>query len=112
LRFTVRQAGVMPLIDVAPWTGPWEPDDPDAGFKERVAESARVDPLHTLTNLSAAIGVPVGGLVHHVLAAWASAGSQGLLEIGPTEAQELLALAEAGDLEALRGRLRWLVSGS
>lgn len=106
----------MPDVSVEGWRGPWRDDDPDAAFKERVARSALLDPLSTLTELSATVGVPVGGLVHHVLVEWASAGSAGLVELGPTEVARLLAIVEgdgsdAEKLAALRGRLRWLMSG-
>jgi hypothetical protein len=106
----------MPTVDVVGWSGPWAGDDPHARFKERVAESARLEPLATLENLSAAVGVPVGGLVHHVLVEWASAGSRGLLEIGPRELDRLLEIVDGDEpateiVEALRGRLAWLRAG-
>ena len=106
----------MPNVEIEGWSGPWEAGDPHAAFKQRVADSARLDPLDTLAGLSEVVGVPVGGLVHHVLAEWASAGSRGLLELGPREVAALLAMAD-GDgspehrLKALRGRLAWLQSG-
>jgi hypothetical protein len=107
----------MPTVDIEGWTGPWPEDDRDAGFKERVAESARLDPLATLTKLSRATGIPVGGLVHHILAEWASAGSRALLELGPSEVEQLLAIVDgdatdAAKIQALLGRLSWLKSGS
>jgi hypothetical protein len=103
-----RETERMASIDVAGWTGPWPEDDPDGSFKERVAASARLDPLATLANLSEAVGIPVGGIVHHVLAEWASAGSRGLLELGATEVDQLWAIVEGDEpatdkIEALRG---------
>ena len=113
----------MPTVDVTGWRGPVDPAHPDAAFHERVAASALVDPLPTLAGLSAAVGVPVGGLVHHVLAEWAAAGAAGLLELGPTELDRLWGLVAGAEdactddarlaaYAALRGRLSWLRSGA
>ena len=77
------------LISVEGWTGAWDDDDPDANFKADIAAYAHLDPLSTLTNLGDAIDVPVGSLVHYVLAKWATEGSGGLLELGPRMARRL-----------------------
>ena len=101
------------------WTGPWAPDDPDANFKADIALYALVDPLATIQGLSDGIGVPVGALCHYVLAKWATAGSGGLLELGPTMTRRLGAVCDdaesAGTDEArlaayaqLRDMLAWL----
>jgi hypothetical protein len=101
------------------WTGPWADDDPDANFKEDIAAYAVLDPLHTLGNLSRSIDVPVGALVHYVLAKWATEGSGGLLELGPRMARRLqapvLRAEEADDDDArlaayheLRQLISWL----
>lgn len=71
-------------VRIEPWTGDWPDDDRDANFKSDVALYAHSDPLTTLDNLGANLGIPVGGLVHYVLARWASAGSAALLEVGPS----------------------------
>jgi hypothetical protein len=71
-------------VRVEPWDGEWPADDKDANFKSDVVLYAHSDPLSTLDNLGSALGIPVGGLVHYVLARWASAGSAALLEIGPS----------------------------
>jgi hypothetical protein len=71
-------------VRIEPWDGEWPDDDKDANFKSDVVLYANSDPLSTLDNLGAALGIPVGGLVHYVLARWASAGSAALLEIGPS----------------------------
>jgi hypothetical protein len=76
-------------VEIAGWAGPWSDDDPDANFKEDIAAHAPLDPLSTLTNLSRSIDVPVGALVHYVLAKWASEGSAGLLEVGPRMVRRL-----------------------
>ena len=101
------------------WTGPWAADDPDANFKADVALYAHVDPLSTLRNLSGAIDVPLGALVHYVLAKWATAGSGGLLELGPTMTRRLAAIfadaegsgtdvARLDAYEQLRQIIAWL----
>jgi hypothetical protein len=106
-------------IALEPWRGPWAPDDPDANFKADVALYAHVDPLETIRNLSRALDVPVGALCHYVLAKWATQGSGGLLELGPTMTRRLGRICDdaerAGTDEArldafrqLSGLLSWL----
>jgi hypothetical protein len=104
-------------IELIAWDGPWRDDDPDANFKADVALYSHVDPLTTLRNLSRALDVPVGALCHYVLAKWASQGSGGLLELGPTMTRRLAAIcdeAEAAGTDEARlaayGSLRGLVS--
>ena len=108
-----------PALRLTRWTGPWEPDDPDANFKAEVAEYGRLDPLRTIAGLSANLGIPVGALARYVLARWATAGSGGLLELGPTMVRRLNQPVEraeaAGTDEArlaayaeLRSLLSWL----
>ncbi len=91
-------------VEIFGWTGPWSDDDRDANFKADIATHAPLDPLHTLANLSASIDVPVGALVHYVLAKWATEGSSGLLELGPRMTRRLnepfLAAEAAGTDEA------------
>lgn len=109
----------VPVVELVRWTGPWAKDDPDANFKAEVADYGRLDPLRTVTNLANNLGIPVGALVRYVLARWATAGSGGLLELGPTMVNRLwepIARAdEAGTDEArlaayeeLRSLLSWL----
>ena len=106
-------------VEIRGWSGPWADDDPDANFKRDVALYAHTDPLSTLRTLSNAIGVPVGALCHYVLAKWATAGSGGLLELGPTMTRRLAAVCDgaeaAGTDDArlaayaqLREMIRWL----
>ena len=108
-------------LAVEPWSGPWEDDDPHVLFKAEVALHAHSDWRPTLEALSIEVGIPVGGLAHHALAAWCSAGAAGLLELGPTEAASLDRLCRDAEADgsdaarlaayhALRGRLSWLVS--
>jgi hypothetical protein len=76
-------------VDVVGWDGPWEADDPDANFKADVALYSHADPMATIGRLAAAMGMPEGAVVHYVLAKWASAGSGGLLELGPSMVHRL-----------------------
>jgi hypothetical protein len=73
-----------PVIRLEPWTGPWPEDDPDANFKSEIALYALVDPLETLEALSANLSIPLGALCRYVLARWATGGSDGVLELGPS----------------------------
>src|ERR1041384_7314438 len=66
------------------WNGPWSDDDPDAKFKAEIALYANVDPMTTIDNLAANVHVPAGAIVRYVLARWASGGSGGILEMGPS----------------------------
>ena len=101
------------------WEGPWDPDDPDANFKADVALYSHVEPMNTIRALATALDIPEGAVVHYVLAKWASAGSGGLLEIGPTMVHRLWDPVEraeevgtdAARLEAyeqLRQMISWL----
>ncbi len=76
-------------MELIPWDGPWPDDDPDANFKADVALYSHVDPMGTIENLAAALELPEGAVVWYVLAKWASAGSAGLLELGPSMLQRL-----------------------
>jgi Family of unknown function (DUF6027) len=106
-------------LELVGWDGPWGPDDPDANFKADVALYSHVDPMGTIGNLAAAMKMPEGAVAHYVLAKWASAGSGGLLELGPTMVHRLWAVVEeteekgsnAARLEAyeqLRQMISWL----
>jgi hypothetical protein len=77
------------LVRLEPFTGPWADDDPDANFKADVALYAPVDPMITIRTLSENVGVPAGALVRYVLAKYATGGSGGLLELGPTMVRRL-----------------------
>ena len=76
-------------IRLAPFTGPWADDDPAATFKADVALYSQVDPMVTIRTLSGNLGVPAGALVRYVLAKYATGGSGGLLELGPTMVHRL-----------------------
>ena len=86
-----------PVVRLERWTGPWPEDDPDANFKADVALYSLTDPLATITALSDNLDVPVGALCRYVLAKWASGGSGGLLELGPTMARRLRAVCDEAD---------------
>ncbi len=106
-------------VELVPWSGPWSDDDPDANFKADVALYAHVDPMSTIARLAAALGLPEGAIARYVLAKWASAGSGGLLELGPSMVHQLwgpVEQAEAAGTDAarltayeqLRQMLSWL----
>jgi hypothetical protein len=106
-------------VELVGWDGPWDPDDPDANFKADVALYSHADPMTTIGNLAAAMDMPEGALVRYVLAKWASAGSGGLLELGPTMVHRLWAVVEKAEetgtddarlesYEQLRQMISWL----
>ena len=106
-------------IDLEGWRGPWPDDDPDANFKSDVALYSSVDPLTTIRALARAIDVPVGALCHYVLAKWATQGSGGLLELGPTMTRRLGRICDDAELvgtdearleafRQLQGLISWL----
>jgi hypothetical protein len=106
-------------ITLEGWRGPWPDDDKDANLKADIALYAAVDPLRTVRGLSESIDVPVGAIVHYVLARWASEGASGLLELGPTLTRRLNevcidAEADGSDrarlqaFEQLRQMISWL----
>ena len=106
-------------ITLEGWRGPWPDDDKDANLKADIALYAHVDPLRTVRGLSNSIDVPVGAIVHYVLARWASEGASGLLELGPTLSRRLNSVcaeaetvgSEAAKLaayEQLRQMISWL----
>ena len=108
-----------PTVVLERWTGPWEPDDPDANFKSDVALYTTTDPLATIEGLSTNLDIPVGAIVRYVLAKWATGGSGGLLELGPTMTRRLADVCDraeaAGTDEArldayrqLRDMVQWL----
>ena len=76
-------------VTLEPYAGPWDDDDPDANFKADVALYSPVDPMVTIRTLSGNVGVPEGALVRYVLAKYATGGSGGLLELGPTMVHRL-----------------------
>jgi hypothetical protein len=93
-------------VDVVGWDGPWDPADPDANFKADVAVYSHVDPMSTINGLATAMGIPEGAVVHYVLAKWASGGSGGLLELGPSMVHRLWAVIEEAEGEGTdRARL-------
>jgi len=95
-----------PSIELIRWAGSWSDDDPDANFKADVALYTMLDPLEALGPLSAATGIPVGALVRYVLARWASAGSESLLNAGPSIIERMGAtFSEAEQTDTTEARL-------
>jgi uncharacterized protein DUF6027 len=84
-------------VELVGWDGPWESDDPDANFKSDVALYSHVNPMATISRLAAAMNLPEGAVVHYVLAKWASAGSGGLLELGPSMIHRLWGVVEEAE---------------
>jgi hypothetical protein len=76
-------------VRLEPYTGSWADDDPDANFKADVALYAPIDPMVTIRMLSRNVDIPAGALVRYVLAKYATGGSGGLLELGPTMVHRL-----------------------
>jgi ADP-ribose pyrophosphatase YjhB (NUDIX family) len=102
---SIVEDGDEPLVRLERWTGPWPDDDPDANLKADVAAYALADPLATVRRLARNLDVPVGALVRYVLARWASGGSEGLLELGPSTVErmgEVVRDAEEHDTDAAR----------
>jgi Family of unknown function (DUF6027) len=108
-----------PTVHLVRWTGPWPDEDPDANFKADVALYANADALRTVRVLAESTNVPVGAIVRYVLARWASEGSSGLLELGPTMVRRLAAVCDAAEVQGtdaarldayarLRQMLAWL----
>lgn len=106
-------------VVLQPWSEPPSDDDPDANFKIDLALYAHINPLSTIRNLSVNLEVPVGALCHYVLAKWATAGSGGLLELGPTMTRRLADVCDHAESEGtddarlaayaqLREMLDWL----
>ena len=81
------------------WTGPWAADDPDSNYKAEIALYSVQDPLQTLRRLGDAIGVPVGAIARYVLARYATSGSGGLLELGPSMVHRLWEPVDAAESE-------------
>lgn len=111
-----------PEIRLEPWTGPWADDDPNANFKRDVAARSPADPLPTLERLAANVGVPVGAVCRYALVRWVSAGSEALLELGPTWVRRLLEPVERAEADGrddarlaayheLRQLLGWIAAG-
>lgn len=88
-----------------PWDGTWDDDDPDANFKRDVAERTRLDPMETLAELAANMGIPTGVLARYILARWAAEGSDALLALGPRTVERMWAVildAEEADSDEAR----------
>jgi len=109
----------MTVVVLDPWRGPWADDDPDANFKADVALYADVDPMETIRGLSAHMGIPEGAIVRYVLARYATGGTGGLLELGPSMVHRLWQPVEAAEqagtdtarlaaYDQLRQMLAWL----
>lgn len=54
--------------------------------------------MATIGPFAAAMKIPEGAVVHYVLARWASAGSGGLFELGPSMVHRLWAAVEHAEV--------------
>ncbi len=90
-------------VELVAWTGPWSEQDPDANFKADVALYAHLDPMRTVGNLARAMRMPEGAIVRYVLAKWASGGSGGILELGPSMVARLWEPVERAEAEGTDG---------
>jgi hypothetical protein len=93
-------SGDDPEVCLERWTGPWPDDDPHAELKSDVALYSLVDPLTTIANLSAGVGVPAGAICRYVLAKWAAGGAGGLLEVGPTMTRRMAEVCQQAEAAA------------
>lgn len=94
-----------------------------ANFIAEVDSYSKIDPMPTISNLSALTGIPVEKLVRYVLVKWAASGSEALLAMRPIVFQQMLdhvadAEREGTDqakiraYEALRKMISWLSAPS
>jgi hypothetical protein len=92
-------------VVLEPYQASWPADDPNAEFRNKVAEYSRLDPLPTLENLSRSTGIPIGSLARFVLVRYCTSGSDALLEMGPRvvrQMDEIIHQAEAANTDAAR----------
>ena len=92
-------------VTLEPYRGHWPPDDPDAGFRQLVAEYSAIDPMPTLEELGRRKAIPVGALVAFVLARYCASGSEALLYTGPVvvrQMDEIVRKAETAGTDAAR----------
>ena len=97
-------------ITLESYRGSWPADDPDAGFRQVVAEYSAIDPMPTLEELARRKDIPVGALVAFILTRYGASGSEALLHMGPLVVRQMaeivdraeMAGTEAARLEAYR----------
>ena len=92
-------------VTLEPYRGQWPPDDPDAGFRQMVAEYSAIDPMPTLEELGRRKGIPVGALAACVLSRYCASGSETLLYAGPVvvrQMDEIVRKAEMSGTDAAR----------
>ena len=92
-------------VTLEPYRGQWPAEDPDAGFRQMVAEYSAIDPMPTLEELGRRKRIPVGALAAFVLARYCASGSEALLYTGPVvvrQMDEIVRKAEASGSDAAR----------
>jgi hypothetical protein len=106
-------------IVLEPYEATWPRDDPDAGFRQMVAEYSHLNPLPMLEVLSRSKGIPVGALARFVLARYGTSGSDALLEMGPRVVQQMDEVVQTAEVagtdearlkayRALKAIISWL----
>jgi hypothetical protein len=106
-------------LQLQPDEGRWPPEDPDAGFRQMVAEYSRLDPIPTLEVLGRHKQIPVGALARFILAKYCTSGSDALLEMGPRVVRQMGDLVRHAETEgsddarlkayaALKAIIAWL----
>jgi hypothetical protein len=106
-------------LQLQPYEGRWPPEDPDAGFRQMVAEYSRLDPIPTLEVLGRHKQIPVGALARFILAKYCTSGSDALLEMGPRVVRQMGDLVRHAETEgsddarlkayaALKAIIAWL----
>lgn len=107
------------MVELYPYRGTWDADDPDANFKTDVALYTVADPLPTLENLSHSTGIPVPCLIRYVLVKYVASRADALLAMTPIvfrQMQQHVEKAEAAGTtearleayEALHHMIDWL----
>jgi hypothetical protein len=94
---SVLEEGDEPVVRLVAWDGPWPDGDPDANLKTDIAAYSHLDPLATIRVLADGTQIPVGAIVRYVLAKWASGGSEGVLELGPSTVARMARLCDQAE---------------
>jgi hypothetical protein len=79
------------------YRGQWPADDPDAGFRQLVAEYSAINPMPTLEELGRRKEIPVGALVAFVLARYCASGSEALLYTGPLVVRQMAEIVQKAE---------------
>ena len=86
-------------ITLEEYHGPWDPNGPNANFRQEVEASSLADPIPTLEGMSANLGIPVGAIARYVLVKWAASGSEGLMQLGPLAVRQMTDIVARAERE-------------